>query len=168
MPADFYQGIAAREAMSTRKLPPDLAETTWKCCGLGLFQLGLLAGLSVVGSPREFGINPTVWLTSTLAVLGALLAGRTASRAMATVLLAYMLGRLAWEVGEMGSAPVPLQYLKDISDVLITLLAFKATLIVWRLHRREEVRYGRIVTKMLGRVVVERRPQAEPKGSFRL
>jgi hypothetical protein len=138
--------------MSNRRFSPDLADTTWKCCGLGLFQLGLLAGLSAVADPRDFGISQSVWLTSGLAVIGALLAGRTASRPMAALMLAYMLGRLMWEVGEMGDAPIPLQYLKDISDVLITLLAFKATLIIWRLNRPEKVRYGRIVTKMLGRL----------------
>lgn len=138
--------------MSNRSLPPDLADTTWKCCGVGLFQLGLLAGLSMVGDPRDFGIDRSVWLTSGLAIAGSVLAGRTASRIVAALLLGYMLARLVWEVAEMGDAPVPLQYLKDISDMLMTLLALKTALIVWRLHRRDEVRYGRIVTKMLGRL----------------
>lgn len=137
--------------MPHRNLSPEISSIAWKCCGLGLFQLGLMAGLSLMGEVGTDDVDPLVWLTSALVIAGALLVGRTGSRTAALSLWLYMLGRLVWEVAEMGTAPAPLQYLKDGSDLLLTLLALKAVLLTWELQRRDSVRFGRIVTKMLGR-----------------
>lgn len=129
---------------------PELADTTWKFCGVALFQVGLLAGLSLVDESPDAQFD-TLFLTSlVLPVLGAILAGRTRSRPAAMATLAFLLARFVWQAADFDDDPV--FYLQEVSDLLLVMLAFKTARLCWIIARRHEIRYGRIVTRMLGRL----------------
>ncbi len=129
---------------------PELADITWKFCGVALFQLGLLAGLALIDDRPDTGVDLPLLVSLILPILGAILIGRTRSRTLATASLGFLLTRLAWRITDFEADP--LFYPQEVSDVLLALLAAWQTRICWVIARREETRYGRIVTKMLGRL----------------
>lgn len=129
---------------------PELGDITWKFCGVALFQLGLLAGLALVDDTPDAAESGALLISLALPILGAMLVGRTRSRAVAVTLLAFLLARFAWRVGDFEDDPI--FYLQEVSDLLLALLAFRMTRLCWIIAARNEIRYGRIVTRMLGRL----------------
>ena len=128
---------------------PELVDITWKFCGVALFQLGLLAGLALIDDTQDTGVDMPLLVSLVLPILGAMLIGRTRSRVLATAMLGFLLARLAWRIIDFEADP--LFYLQEVSDVLLAMLAAWQTRLCWIIAGREEIRYGRIVTKMLGR-----------------
>jgi len=129
---------------------PELVDITWKFCGVALFQLGLMAGLALVDDAPDGGLDLALLVSLMMPILGALLIGRTRSRTVATAMLGFLLVRFAWRIADFEDDP--LFYLQEVSDVLLALLAAWQARLCWIIAGREEIRYGRIVTKMLGRL----------------
>lgn len=129
---------------------PELVDITWKFSGVALFQLGLMAGLALIDDTPEAGIDLTLLVSLILPILGAMLIGRTRSRLLAAAMLAFLLTRLAWRIADFDDDP--LFYLQEVSDLLLIMLAAWQMRLCWIIAAREETRYGRIVTKMLGRL----------------
>ncbi len=129
---------------------PELADITWKFCGVALFQLGLMAGLALIDDTPDTGVDLSLLVSLILPILGTILIGRTRSRILATAMLGFLLARFTWRITDF--ADDPLFYLQEVSDLLLAMLAARQTRLCWMIAGREEVRYGRIVTKMLGRL----------------
>jgi hypothetical protein len=129
---------------------PELVDITWKFCGVALFQLGLMAGLALVDDAPDGGLDLALLVSLMMPILGAMLIGRTRSRTVATAMLGFLLVRSAWRIADFEDDP--LFYLQEVSDVLLALLAAWQARLCWIIAGREEIRYGRIVTKMLGRL----------------
>jgi hypothetical protein len=129
---------------------PELAEITWKFCGVALFQLGLMAGLALIEDTPDGGIDMALLVSLMLPILGAMLIGSTRSRPVAAALLGFLVARFAWRINDFDDDP--LFYLQEVSDLLLIMLAAWQTRLCWIIAGREEIRYGRIVTKMLGRL----------------
>jgi len=129
---------------------PELVDITWKFCGVALFQLGLMAGLALVDDAPDGGLDLALLVSLMMPILGALLIGRTRSRTVAAAMLGFLLVRFAWRIADFEDDP--LFYLQEVSDVLLALLAAWQARLCWIIAGREEIRYGRIVTKMLGRL----------------
>jgi len=138
------------DAMGKTTFHPELVDITWKVCGVALFQLGLLVGLALIDDSPDTGVDLPLLVSLILPILGAMLIGRTRSRVLATAMLTFLLARFVWRISDFEADP--LFYLQEMSDLLLTLLAAWQTRICWMIAGREEVRYGRIVTKMLGRL----------------
>ena len=138
------------DVMGKTAFHPELVDITWTFCGVALFQLGLLAGLTLIDDSPDTGIDMTLVIGVILPILGAMLIGRTRSRVLAAAMLGFLLARLAWRIIDF--ADDPLFYLQEVSDGLLALLAAWQARICWVIAGREEIRYGRIVTKMLGRL----------------
>jgi len=138
------------DAMGKTTFHPELVDITWKFCGVALFQLGLLAGLALIEDSPDTGVDLPLLASLVLPILGAMLIGRTRSRVVATAMLAFLLARLVWRITDFEADP--LFYLQEVSDLVLSLLAAWQTRLCWVIAGREEIRYGRIVTKMLGRL----------------
>lgn len=129
---------------------PELADITWKFCGVALFQLGLMAGLALIEDTPDSDIGLPLLVSLILPILGAMLIGRTRSRPLAAALLGFLMSRFAWRINDFDDDP--LFYLQEVSDLLLIMLAAWQTRLCWVIAGREKTRYGRIVTKMLGRL----------------